>query len=416
MGSSDHHSALVIPHSTFRIWLSAIGYGDQDMRSVRLDNVSKRFGDVVALEGVSLAIERGEFFSLLGGSGCGKTTTLRLVAGFEAPSAGEIFFDDRPMSAVPANRRNTAMVFQNYALFPHLHVFGNVAFGLKARGVPAKEIAGRVREALALVDLEGFETRDVHELSGGQQQRVAVARAAVVRPDILLLDEPLSNLDARLRKSTRAGLLRVQRSLGATTIYVTHDQDEALALSDRIAVMRDGRIEQVGTPRELYENPGTPFVARFIGETNLLRGRWREKEGTWTVDLRGAAGIDATPAMLDRFARSAGKPQPGGDVLVGIKPEGFRLAALGEEAAWELVVESCEYRGTATAVHGRLAAGSCVASLPSGQLPAQLPRTLRVALNAAATNVSLFPPPDSQYAESPRQAPAGEIALDRRTD
>jgi len=243
------------------------------MARVRLSEVSKSFGNVEAVRELSLEIAEGEFFSLLGPSGCGKTTTLRLIAGFELPDHGKIHFTGDEVTYKSPNQRNTGMVFQNYALFPHLTVFENVAFGLRARKASKSEIESRVREALALVELTGFGMRPVTQLSGGQQQRVALARALAIKPAILLLDEPLSNLDAKLRRSTRAELKRLQRRLGITTIYVTHDQEEALALSDRLAVMYDGRLMQMGTPEEIYHSPSKLFVMSFIGDCNSLRAR-----------------------------------------------------------------------------------------------------------------------------------------------
>ncbi|RMF57507.1 MAG: ABC transporter ATP-binding protein, partial [Calditrichaeota bacterium] len=238
------------------------------MAQVSLQALSKSFGDVQAVCNLDLEIQEGEFFTLLGPSGCGKTTTLRMVAGFEFPTSGRIFFDRRDVTFMKPNRRNTGMVFQNFALFPHLTVFENVAFGLQARGVAKTEIKVRVEKALELVDLGSLGARKVTELSGGQQQRVALARAVVIEPGILLLDEPLSNLDAKLRAETREEIRALQRRLGITTIYVTHDQEEALSLSDRLAVLDHGVCQQVGSPAEIYREPANAFVARFVGNSN----------------------------------------------------------------------------------------------------------------------------------------------------
>jgi len=234
------------------------------MASVQLLNITKQFDDVTAVKDLSLTVQDSEFFSLLGPSGCGKTTVLRIIAGFCNPTAGEILFGDRNVSAVPPNRRNTGMVFQNYALFPHMTVFENVAFGLRARKVPGPERRERVSDALKLVDLSGLENRRVTQLSGGQQQRVALARAVVIEPEILLMDEPLSNLDAKLRRDTRDQLRKLQRKLGITTIYVTHDQEEALTLSDRVALLDKGVCQQIGTPGEIRNHPANDFVASFL--------------------------------------------------------------------------------------------------------------------------------------------------------
>jgi spermidine/putrescine transport system ATP-binding protein len=241
--------------------------------AVELQDVVKRFGEVVAVDNVSLQVHEGEFFSLLGPSGCGKTTSLRLIAGFEMASEGQILIDGEPQGYLPAYRRPVNTVFQNYALFPHMSVYNNVAFGLEMRGVARKEIDRRVREALELVRLHGMRGRRPSQLSGGQQQRVALARALVNRPKVLLLDEPLGALDLKLRKTMQIELKTLQQEVGITFIYVTHDQEEALTMSDRIAVMNKGRLLQVGSPQEIYEAPASQFVADFIGETNLIPGR-----------------------------------------------------------------------------------------------------------------------------------------------
>src|SRR5947209_4429506 len=238
--------------------------------AIGLVGVSKRFGSHAAVDDVTLEIAEGEFFSLLGPSGCGKTTTLRMVAGFELPDTGRIVLKGNDVTRVPANRRPVNMVFQQYALFPHMSVYDNVAFGLKVKHVPRSEHRERVAEMLRVVSLEGLDRRRARQLSGGQQQRVALARALVNRPAALLLDEPLGALDVKLRKQMQLELKRIQSTLGTTFVYVTHDQEEALAMSDRIAVMNDGRVEQTGSPREVYERPQTAFVADFVGSLNTL--------------------------------------------------------------------------------------------------------------------------------------------------
>jgi ABC-type Fe3+/spermidine/putrescine transport system ATPase subunit len=263
---------------------------------VAVAGVVKRFGAVTAVDRAELVVGDGELFTLLGPSGCGKTTLLRLLAGFEQPDAGTIRFGDRVVSGLPPYERNIGMVFQNYALWPHMTVAGNVAYGLRLRRLGAAEIARRVAEGLRKVNLTGLEGRYPGQLSGGQQQRVALARALVLGPDLLLLDEPLSNLDAKIRVQVRAEIRTLQRELGITTIYVTHDQEEALSLSDRVAVMRDGRVLQVGLPRDLYERPRTRFVADFVGTNNLVPGRISAREdGRLVVEtalgpLRAVAG------------------------------------------------------------------------------------------------------------------------------
>jgi len=273
-----------------------------------------------------LAVAPGEFFTLLGPSGCGKTTILRMVAGFILPSAGRILFGDRDVTRVPPNRRSTAMVFQNYALFPHLSVFENVAFGLRIRRIPPVDLGRRVGEALAQVRLTGLEGRRIDQLSGGQQQRVALARALVVKPDVLLLDEPLSNLDAKLREETRTEIRRIQTAAGITTVYVTHDQAEAMAVSDRVAVMSAGRIHQIGTPPEVYHRPTTRFVAEFIGKNNLV-------EGTLVTASGPSATVDAGDGLrleVPLDGPAAPVPPAGSRVLLSVRPEAFRPAAPSE--------------------------------------------------------------------------------------
>jgi iron(III) transport system ATP-binding protein len=240
---------------------------------ILLKNLIKRFGTLEAVSHVSLEIGDGELFTLLGPSGCGKTTILRLIGGFHKPDQGEIFFEDREVSAIPPYQRNIGMVFQNYALWPHMTIYDNVAYGLKIRKVPSGEIPGKLERVFSMVNLTGLEKRYPGQLSGGQQQRVALARALVLNPDVLLLDEPLSNLDAKIRLQVRAEIRKLQKELSVTSIYVTHDQEEALTISDRIAVLNQGKIQQVGVPRDLYEQPENAFVADFIGINNLIAGR-----------------------------------------------------------------------------------------------------------------------------------------------
>lgn len=234
------------------------------MSSIRLDSITRLFSEGGGIDHFSCEVREGEFFALLGPSGCGKTTTLRIIAGLEHPSQGRVYFGESDVTALPPEKRNAAMVFQSYALFPHMNVFENVAFGLRARRMPRREMRQRVHESLELVRMADYAQRRVTELSGGQQQRVALARAIAVRPQVLLLDEPLSNLDAELRYTTRKQLARLQEELGATTVYVTHDQEEALDLADRLAVLKDGKCHQIGTPREVLDAPATEFVRGFL--------------------------------------------------------------------------------------------------------------------------------------------------------
>lgn len=287
--------------------------------AVELKGVTKNFGPVIAVQDMNLVIQEGEFFSLLGPSGCGKTTTLRLIAGFEQPTAGEIYIAGQPQQGIPPYRRPVNTVFQNYALFPHMTVYENIAFGLQMQRVPRAEIRRRVEEALEMVRLSGLENRRPRELSGGQQQRVALARALVNRPRVLLLDEPLGALDQKLRKAMQLELKALQHRLGITFIYVTHDQEEALTMSDRIAVMNQGRILQVGTPEEVYEHPSDRFVADFIGETNFLEGMVTEvRADRATIQVNGS---------LVLWAGASEGITPGQMVTVAIRPEKIFLHA-----------------------------------------------------------------------------------------
>ena len=283
---------------------------------VIIKDAVKRYGDFTALNGVSLNIKEGEFFTLLGPSGCGKTTLLRMIAGFNSIEAGDFYFGEKRINDVAAHKRDIGMVFQNYAIFPHLTVKENVAYGLKARKVGKKEMDERVDEALKLVQIEHLADRKPNELSGGQQQRVALARAFVIEPSVLLMDEPLSNLDAKLRVQMRTVIKKLQRRLGITTIYVTHDQEEALAISDRIAVMKDGNIMQIGTPNEIYAKPQNPFVAGFIGVSNFLdcdvNGNQVTIAGEMTIEIpvkkeyQGKGKLSARPEQL--FFSETGMP------------------------------------------------------------------------------------------------------------
>ncbi len=291
---------------------------------VRLDHITKRFHEVVAVDDLSLEIERGEFFSMLGPSGCGKTTTLRMIGGFEEATSGTIYLGEADVTGLPPYQRDVNTVFQNYALFPHLTVFENVAFGLRRRKVAAGEIGTQVKAMLELVELPGYEARKPSQLSGGQQQRVALARALINHPRVLLLDEPLGALDLKLRKQMQLELKRIQTEVGITFIYVTHDQEEAMTMSDRIAVMRAGRIEQLGNPEELYERPRTAFVAGFLGVSNLLEGEVVGRDGS-LITVRMPDG-----AML----RAPGDGVAGsGPVRIGVRPEKLRVDASGQDGA-----------------------------------------------------------------------------------
>jgi spermidine/putrescine ABC transporter ATP-binding subunit len=328
---------------------------------IRFENVTKRYGKVLAVDNVSLAIEEGEFFALLGPSGCGKTTLLRMLAGFETPTEGRILIDGEDVSHVPPNRRPVNMVFQSYAVFPHMSVADNVAYGLKVDRVPAVERARRVEEALQLVKLEGYGARKPDQLSGGQRQRVALARALVKRPRVLLLDEPLSALDAKLREAMRSELTQLQETVGVTFLFVTHDQDEALAMASRCAVMNRGLLQQVATPSDLYEFPSSRFVADFIGSVNLFEGRLAVDEADHAVveapglptriyldhGVTGAhestVWVALRPEKIELHKRGVGRAPP----LLEDTPAEHnlvpgvirRIAYLGSESVYEVAVE-----------------------------------------------------------------------------
>jgi spermidine/putrescine ABC transporter ATP-binding subunit len=318
------------------------------MATVRLDNVSKRFGNVQAMNEITLAIESGEVLSLLGPSGCGKTTTLRSIAGLEQPSAGEIYIDRKPMQGVPIHKREVGMVFQDYALFPHLTVYDNIAFGLKMRQTSSAAIRSKIGEVLKLTrlaELPGIEGRYPHQLSGGQRQRVALARSLVTQPKVLLLDEPFGALDKKLRESMQVELRLLQRELNITMIFVTHDQEEALTLSDRIAVMHNGHVEQIGTPTEIYERPYSRFVADFIGVSNFFRGRVEAIEAGQIV------------VITDNHLRLWVPPADGKKVRVGdtcqiaLRPEKISLSRhrpAAEQHVTAAVIKHIVYLGTVT--------------------------------------------------------------------
>jgi len=324
--------------------------------SVSLRSVTKRFGDFTAVDSIDLEIGQGEFFTLLGPSGCGKTTTLRMIAGFEDPDGGEILIDGADVSGLPAHRRPTNTVFQSYALFPHLNVRDNVAYGLKRKGTDREEIDRRVQAELERVGLWGEANRKPNQLSGGQQQRVALARAVVNLPKVLLLDEPLGALDLKLRKGLQIELKRIQREVGITFVYVTHDQEEALTMSDRIAVMNRGVIEQIAEPEEVYERPATTFVAGFIGVSNLMPGVVTRAEGDRaTVDLEAGVSIEATRNGLDRGDRCHAVVRP---EKLHVASDGASRFGADRAQGVEGVVESSLYLGTATQIVVELKGGS----------------------------------------------------------
>jgi len=341
---------------------------------VRLENVVKRFDDVVAVDGISVEIPRGSFFAMLGPSGCGKTTTLRMIGGFEEPTEGSIFLGDQDVVGLPPYKRDVNTVFQSYALFPHMSIEDNVAFGLERKGVPKDQLRGRVAEMLELVGLHGFGKRKPKQLSGGQQQRVALARALVNHPRVLLLDEPLGALDLKLRKQMQLELKRIQHEVGITFVHVTHDQEEAMTMADTIAVMSQGHIEQLGPPQELYERPATVFVAGFLGVSNLLSG---VVEGSDAVRLDEGTLIRATVG-----GRS-------GRVAAGVRPEKITIGHGGGVNELAGTVSESAYIGVATQVVVSTAAGTVQVFAqnldPGGRVP------------APGTNVILSWAPESTF-------------------
>ena len=309
------------------------------MEAIIAENIVKSFGNIRALDGISLHVKGGELFFLLGASGCGKTTLLRCIAGLETPTSGSIRFGDRDVTKMPPHKREAAMVFQSYALWPHLTVGQNIAFGLEERKVSKPEIKRRVEEVLEMVQLPGFSDRSIDQMSGGQQQRVSLARALVVKPKCLLLDEPLSNLDAQLRVEMRQEIRRIVKENGLTGIYVTHDQEEALAMADRMAVLTRGQIGQIGAPEEIYRAPLSAYVANFIGETNLITGEAIETRGGFTL-AKTAMG-----PIVGRLTVPNWSPAPGDALRLSIRPEAWRLQQENGDNAVEGKISARSYLG-----------------------------------------------------------------------
>lgn len=343
------------------------------MAYLEVTGVRKTFGEVIALDEISLSIERGEFFTLLGPSGCGKTTLLRIVAGFETPDRGSVRLEGEEITEVPPNRRSMGMVFQAYSLFPNMTAEENVEFGLRVRGWPAAERGRRVAELFDLIGLSAARKRYPYQLSGGEQQRVALARALAIEPRVLLLDEPLSALDAKIRVQLREEIRTIQRRLGITTLYVTHDQEEAMAISDRVAVLSRGRIEQIGTPVEIYENPATPFVAGFVGTMNRLEATIRDGQ-SGLVEFRGAQ-------LRVDVARGR---DPGTSVLVLVRPEVVEVRPWGEGDGIVGRILARSFMGPVTRLRIALEQG--------GELIADVPSAKARALEMGTEVTATFPP------------------------
>ena len=319
---------------------------------IEIRNVSKSFGKIIAVDDVSLCIEKGEFFSLLGPSGCGKTTLLRLLAGFEIPDMGDLLIDNTPMSRVAAHRRPTNMVFQNYAIFPHLDVQANVSYGLRSMKLGKSRTKLEVEKILSLVKLSGFESRAANELSGGQRQRVALARALVMQPKVLLLDEPLGALDKKLREEMQVELRALQQKVGITFVFVTHDQEEALTMSDRIAVMNKGEILQIGSPKEIYEQPRSRAVAAFIGQMNLIDGVVSER-------TKESVEVDIPIFEKIRLAKMDSAFQAGDKVTVAIRPENLSISIDSKKHSIQVELHHCSYYGETT---------NCLVTIPPSEV------------------------------------------------
>jgi putative spermidine/putrescine transport system ATP-binding protein/spermidine/putrescine transport system ATP-binding protein len=366
----------------------AVTSENADGTFVRIDRVSKRFGDVAALQDAALDIRRGEILTLLGPSGSGKTTLLNLVAGFLVPDSGSIHIDGRPVTDVPPYKREIGVLFQNYALFPHMNVASNVGYGLKMRRTAKAAMQRRIAEVLALVRLTGYETRKPRQLSGGQQQRVALARALAISPKVLLLDEPFSALDKNLRASMQLELKEIQRKLGVTTIFVTHDQSEALSLSDRIAVLSEGRIRQVGTPDVIYRRPADRFVAAFVGDVSLFRARLERAEGEVGRISLGAFALAVPAGPLRGLS-------PGAPVDLFLRPEQLCLKARGEASLCEGVIAAHAYQGGHVDIHVTSDAaivGRVLIRQAQSDAAIQWPLGAEVAIACIGKDAVAFPP------------------------
>lgn len=356
--------------------------------SIDIDNVVKKFGENTVIKGLSLHIRPGEFFTLLGPSGCGKTTLLRMIIGFHSIEGGTISVDHTVINDIPVNRRNMGMVFQNYAIFPHMSVAENVAFGLKQRNVPKEQRAAMVDEILKIVKIDHLKDRMPTQMSGGQQQRVALARAIVIHPQVLLMDEPLSNLDAKLRVEMRNAIKHIQQQIGITTVYVTHDQEEALAVSDRIAVMHDGVIQQVGTPQFIYQRPANRFVSNFIGLSNFFPGRLFAEGSRAGIDFGSYRecldNLDVTPAGKASLADAQGLP-----VTIAVRPEEFVIDHAGQEGL-DATVRSSVFLGISTHYFMTLPDDREIEVIKPSDAGSIIPNGTAVKLRVDPTRINVF--------------------------
>ncbi len=355
--------------------------------AIHIKRAVKRYGNTTIIPDLSVDIQNGELFTLLGPSGCGKTTLLRMIAGFNSIEGGEFYFDERLINTIDPGKRNIGMVFQNYAIFPHLSVRKNVAFGLKNRHLPRKEIRGQTQEFLRLVKIEEYADRMPDRLSGGQQQRVALARALVIRPDVLLMDEPLSNLDAKLRVEMRTVIKHIQRDVGITTVYVTHDQEEAMAISDRIAVMNQGQIQHIGTPKDIYQRPANLFVATFIGKSNVLTGRTVPEGDRCWVEFKNGYRVSAENVRAEY--------QRGAEVVISIRPEELLLSAApeGEDKAPEgirAVIDDSVFLGSNTHYFVTMETGEKAEIIQESMVDSILPPGANILLTAKTEKINVF--------------------------
>lgn len=347
-----------------------------------IQNVVKSYGKDVVVNGLSLEIKKGEFFTLLGPSGCGKTTLLRMIIGFNSVDAGDILIDGKSIVKTPTNKRNMGMVFQNYAVFPHLNVEDNVAYGLRTRKLPKEEMQAKVKKILKTVKIDHLNKRKPAQLSGGQQQRVALARAIVIEPSLLLMDEPLSNLDAKLRVEMRNAIKSIQREVGITTVYVTHDQEEALAVSDRIAVMNNGIVQQIGSPKHIYQRPANLFVASFIGLTNVLPAKFIQHNGEPCVDF-GYGYVEKCLHLEQNL-------QDGLEILAAVRPEEFKITNDISQAGIPAIVQSSVFLGVNTHYFLKLADGKELEVLQNSELSAILPDATEVRLQVNMDKSNYF--------------------------
>ncbi len=377
---SDYFAAHNVSYKNIYCLVQGFIFGGRMSVNIRINNALKKYGDSVIIPDLNVKIKEGEFFTLLGPSGCGKTTLLRMIAGFNSIEGGDFYFNDKRINDLDPAKRNIGMVFQNYAIFPHLSVKKNVEFGLKNKHFPKDQIAERTQKFLKLMQIDHLADRFPDRLSGGQQQRVALARALCIEPDVLLMDEPLSNLDAKLRVEMRTVIKNIQHNVGITTIYVTHDQEEAMAVSDRIAVMKGGVIQHIGTPKNIYQRPANLFVSTFIGRSNVIKGNLRMKNGTPALSLYGYE--IPMPNVKEDFRKEQ-------EITVSVRPEEL-LMVKGSAQGIEAVVDDCVFLGLNTHYFMHLNDGIQVESIQESTIDSIIPAGTKIFLEINAEKVNLF--------------------------